>query len=471
MARSAFKVSTMKNTIFMRSSVIVLVFLISNIAAFAQKSKAVDERNVRAGMQFLAGDAMQGRGSGTVFERIAAEYVGSQFMQFGLEPAGDKGTDGKATFVQTVEVPGREMVSNITIGGAYTKSAVYGTDFVAYSVSAKQISGSLQKLKPGASATRGSVVLLLLGPDDTFDQVAIRKLQQEGAVAILMAETKESRANWSMVAVRRSPIISRAPTLLSVSTATVAELDALADGSNIEITASTAPSPKTYTWNAAAKITGTDPKLGSEVILLSSHLDHLGVRENTPGNDKIFNGADDDASGTVAVIELARLLAAGKKPKRTIYFVCFGSEEAGGHGSRYFADNLPFPQDKFVANLQFEMIGRPDDKVRADELWLTGYERSTLGPELAKRGAKLVLDPRPEQNFFRRSDNYTLAAKGIVAHTVSSFGLHTDYHKVTDEVKTIDFTHMTRSINSMVSPIIWLVNSNFKPTWNAGMKP
>jgi hypothetical protein len=451
--------------------VIFVTLFVVNAAAQKAGNVSVKESNVRAGMYFLAGDALQGRGSGTIFERIAAEYVGSQFMQFGLEPAGEKGADGKPTFVQTVEVPGREMVSNITIGGAFTKPAVFGTDFVAYSVSAKQISGPLQKLKPGASATRGSIVLLMLGPDDKFDQAAIRKLQQEGAAAIMMAETKESRENWTMVAARRSPVLSRAPFLMSVSTATVAGLDALADGSTIAINAMTAPSAKTYTWNAAGKITGTDPKLSSEVILLSSHLDHLGVRENTPGDDKIFNGADDDASGTVAVIELARVLAAGKKPKRTIYFVAFGSEEAGGHGSRYFADNLPFPQDKFVANLQFEMIGRPDDKVKADELWLTGYERSTLGPELAKRGAKLVLDPRPEQNFFRRSDNYTLAAKGIVAHTVSSFGLHTDYHKVTDENKTIDFEHMTKSINSMVGPINWLVNSDFKPMWNEGMKP
>lgn len=446
-----------------------LLFLIS--LTVVQNAQTVQERNVRAGMQFLAGDAMQGRGSGTQFERIAAEYVGSQFMQFGLEPAGEEGADGKATYVQTVEVPGREMLSDVKLGGAYKGSAKFGTDMVVYSISAKQISGPLQKLKPGAAATRGSIVLLMLGADDVFDQAAIRKLQADGAVAILMAETKESRANWSMVAVRKSPILSRAPTLLSVSMATVAEINALADGSNIEINATTTPSPNTYTWNAAGKITGTDPNLGSEVILLSSHLDHLGVRENTPGDDKIFNGADDDASGTVAIIELARLMAAGKKPKRTIYFVAFGSEEAGGHGSRYFANNLPFTQDKLVANLQFEMIGRPDDKVKADELWLTGYERSTLGPELAKRGAKLVLDPRPEQNFFRRSDNYTLAVKGIVAHTVSSFGLHTDYHKVSDEVKTIDFSHMTRSINSMVRPIIWLVNSNFRPTWNEGMKP
>ena len=131
----------------------------------------------------------------------------------------------------------------------------------------------------------------------------------------------------------------------------------------------------------------------------------------------------------------------------------------------------PFPKDHLVANLEFEMIGRPDEKVAADELWLTGYERSNLGAELAKRGAKLVQDPHPEQNFFRRSDNYTLARQGVIAHTVSSFGLHTDYHHASDEIKTIDFKHMTKAINSMVEPVIWLVNSDFKPVWFEGMNP
>ena len=109
--------------------------------------------------------------------------------------------------------------------------------------------------------------------------------------------------------------------------------------------------------------------------------------------------------------------------------------------------------------------------VKPEELWLTGYERSNLGPELAKRGAKLVQDPHPEQNFFRRSDNYTLAKQGIIAHTVSSFGLHRDYHQASDEIRTIDFVHMTKSINSMVAPVEWLVNSDFKPAWNEGKQP
>ena len=189
------------------------------------------------------------------------------------------------------------------------------------------------------------------------------------------------------------------------------------------------------------------------------------------GADTIYNGADDDASGTVAVLELARALALGPRPKRTIVFAFFGSEEAGGFGSRYFADRPVVPLTQVVANLQFEMIGRPDDKVPPHTLWLTGYERSTLGPELAKQGAKLVQDPHPEQSFFTRSDNIQFARRGVIAHTVSSYGLHKEYHQPSDELKTIDFAHMTDAIQSMLKPILWLANSTYKPDWLPGMKP
>ena len=129
------------------------------------------------------------------------------------------------------------------------------------------------------------------------------------------------------------------------------------------------------------------------------------------------------------------------------------------------------PLDRIVANLQFEMIGRADAKVPPHTLWLTGYERSDLGPELARRGAKLVQDPHPEKSFFTRSDNILFARRGVVAHTVSSYGLHTDYHQPSDEIRPIDFTHMTDAIRSMLEPIRWLANATFVPRWKPGMKP
>ena len=245
---------------------------------------------------------------------------------------------------------------------------------------------------------------------------------------------------------------------------------AMPSGAKVDFGGATEAGDSNATWNVIGILHGSDPQATGETIMLSAHLDHLGVNEALNG-DKIFNGADDDASGCVAVMELARVLASGKRPRRTIYFVCFGSEERGGFGSQYFIAHSPVPLTQIVADITFEMLGRPDAKVSAGTLWLTGFERSTLGPELAKQGASLVADPHPEQSFFQRSDNYPLALHGVIAHTISSYGLHTDYHRPSDEISKIDFPFMTRSINSLVKPIEWLANSTFRPAWLPGQAP
>ena len=139
-------------------------------------------------------------------------------------------------------------------------------------------------------------------------------------------------------------------------------LTAMGNGAKVEFSGPTEAADARSTWNAAGVLRGSDSQLASQAIVLSAHLDHLGVNEALTG-DKIFNGADDDASGCVAVLELARVFASGKRPRRTIYFVAFGSEESGGYGSRYFVSKAPVPLTQIVANIQFEMIGRPDPKV------------------------------------------------------------------------------------------------------------
>ena len=224
------------------------------------------------------------------------------------------------------------------------------------------------------------------------------------------------------------------------------------------------PWKASHTWNVLGKIAGAGEK--EQVVLLSAHLDHLGVEGGIT-----YPGADDDASGTVAVMELARVLAARPQLQRTVVFALWGSEEAGMIGSRYFLKDPTFPLNTIVANLEFEMIARPDPKLEHDQLWLTGWERSDLGAKLAAHGAKLVADPRPEQNFFSRSDNYPMAQQGIVAQTVSSFGMHPDYHQPTDTLAKVDWQHLDSAISSMIAPVIWLANSDFLPRWNAGQKP
>jgi Zn-dependent M28 family amino/carboxypeptidase len=227
--------------------------------------------------------------------------------------------------------------------------------------------------------------------------------------------------------------------------------------------------PRTSTWNAIGILRGTDPS--GETVLLTAHLDHLGIGPANAAGDTIYNGADDDASGTSAVLALAHVLATGPRPRRTVVFALFGSEELGGLGNAGFLAHPPVPLDSIVANLEFEMIGRPDPAIAAGALWLTGFERSNLGPELAKHGASLVSDPHPAEKFFQRSDNIALARKGIIAQTVSSFGLHQDYHQPSDELSKIDFAHMNHAIASMIEPIRWLADTTWRPSWNPGGKP
>ena len=313
-----------------RVALLLYLSLFICVPVLAQTAAPIQEQDIRAELGFLASDEMQGRASGSVFEKKAAEYVGSQFQKFGLEPGGETDSAGKKSYVQRVPLSG-------------------------------------------------------------------------------------SNATWNVIGILR--------------------------GSQ-----------------------------SGEAIMLSAHLDHLGVNETLSG-DKIFNGADDDASGCVAVLELARVLAAGERPRRTIYFIGFGSEEEGGLGSDYFIKHSPVPLKQIVADLTFEMLGRPDAKVPEGTLWLTGFERSTLGPELARQGAALVADPHPEQHFFQRSDNYPLALRGVIAHTVSSFGLHRDYHRVSDDLSKIDFPFMTKSLNSLVKPVQWLANATFRPEWLPGQAP
>jgi hypothetical protein len=227
--------------------------------------------------------------------------------------------------------------------------------------------------------------------------------------------------------------------------------------------------PRTSTWNAIAILRGSDPAAG--VVLLTAHLDHLGIGPANSTGDTIYNGADDDASGATAVLALAHAFAAGPRPRRTIVFALFGSEELGGLGNAAFLAHPPVPLNSIVANLEFEMIGRPDPAVPTGDLWLTGFDRSTLGAELARHGAPIVPDPHPSKNFFQRSDNFALARQGIVAHTISSYGLHTDYHQPSDELSTIDFSHLDAAIASMIEPIRWLANTTWRPAWNPGGKP
>ena len=435
--------------------------------AVNRSDNGISEASVRAHMEFLASDALNGRESGTRDEWIAVTYVASQLRQWGLDPLGDMGG-----YVQTIEVERPELSAPpvLTMAG---RRYVHGKEINVASMTSESIAGTIAALESDMPALKGSVVVV---PELTRDLSA----QLANAAMVLAKSGGCSGARGAARALPRiaprtvgAPGAPGRPSCIGLSAETYAVAEKLPMGTRVSLEGLVKEVVKTNTWNAVGRLAGSDPKQANEVILLSAHIDHLGAgrAQAAAGTDTIHNGADDDASGSIAVLELAQAIAAGRRPKRTIVFAWFGSEETGGTGSRYFADKPVVPLDGIVANLQFEMIGRPDAKVPAHTLWLTGFERSSLGPELARRGAKLVQDPHPEQNFFMRSDNYQFARRGVVAHTVSSFGLHKDYHQASDEIATIDFAHMTDAIRSMVEPIRWLANTAFKPQWLPGKKP
>ncbi len=222
--------------------------------------------------------------------------------------------------------------------------------------------------------------------------------------------------------------------------------------------------------NVVGILRGSDPALASEVVVVGAHFDHVGIQPAVNG-DSIANGADDDASGTVAVMEAARLSAAGPRPKRTIVFAAFTGEESGTLGVRWYALHPTVPLDRIAADIQVEMIGRPDTAAGGPgKAWLTGFERSTMGATLAAAGLPVVADPRPQQSFFTRSDNIVFARQGVVAHTLSSFNLHAEYHTVKDEVALVDFDHMTAMVD-LVARAVRTVADGPRLTWNPGGKP
>jgi hypothetical protein len=216
-----------------------------------------------------------------------------------------------------------------------------------------------------------------------------------------------------------------------------------------------------------AKLAEFTTRLGA----LRVNMDSVRRAHPVARRDSIYNGADDDAAGTTAVIEIAKQLARGPRPKRTIIFAATTGEEVGLIGTNWYIKHPPMPLAAMQANLEIEMIGRPDSLAGGPgRAWLTGFERSTMGESFAKAGLAVVPDKRLEQQFFQRSDNIAFARMGIPAHTLSTFNMHTDYHQLTDEVQYVDFAHMAGVINIGVKAVDLLANGP-APTWHPGGKP
>jgi Zn-dependent M28 family amino/carboxypeptidase len=224
--------------------------------------------------------------------------------------------------------------------------------------------------------------------------------------------------------------------------------------------------------NVIGLLRGSDAALANTYVLVTAHYDHLGMKPEGTG-DRIYNGANDDGSGTVSVIEIASALASLQpRPRRSIVFMAFFGEEEGTLGSLYYARHPVFPIGETVADVNLEQVGRTDatDGRKISQATFTGYDYSDL-PRVfrlagARTGVRVHSDRPYGDSFFVRSDNAPLANQGVPAHTVAVAFDFADYHKVTDDWRKIDYDNMAK-VDRMVALGIMMVADNPQPPrWN-----
>lgn len=225
--------------------------------------------------------------------------------------------------------------------------------------------------------------------------------------------------------------------------------------------------------NVIGVIPGKDATLSKEYVIVSAHYDHLGVKpgEAKAGEDLIFNGADDDASGVAGVIEIGKALA-NQNPKRTIVLMTFYGEEKGLVGSSYYVKHPVFPLKQTIANVNLEQIGRTDDTEgpRVSAGSLTGFSFSSIGTTFAKIGESMKVPvtghPQNSAQFFYQSDNLPFAMAGIPAHTICTAFEFPDYHRVGDSADKLDYDNMAKIVKVSAATVLDIANGDAKPKWN-----
>ncbi len=410
------------------------VLLIAVMPATAQwKTRKIRARDVREMLTQLSDDRMQGRRPMTQGIELAADYIAQSFRGAGLQPL-TPGGEFRQRF-QTFQSTVREQ--SVSLNG----QVLPATDFMIFA-GAERIDWTDQ----GAEVVR-------LGSTGNPLQEAVGLIQGNRDL-IVLADTSQRRALQRLRNARMQRMGAGRTVVIAFYPGAV---------NNYRVQATATVNRNEYS-NVAGIIPGrTRPE---EFVLFSAHYDHLGIGKPV-GQDSIYNGANDDASGTTAVMALARLFARGARPERTLVFAAFTAEESGGYGSRYFSQQ--FDPRKVQAMFNIEMIGT-ESKWGRGSAYITGFEKTDFGSILQRNleGTGFVFhpDPYPAQNLFYRSDNATLAALGVPAHTISTSKMDSEkyYHTVDDEIGTLDIDNMTEIIRAIALSSISIVQGKDTPS-------
>ena len=410
----------------------------------APKTTAVSAATVTRVVTALAADDMQGRGTGQPGGLKAAQFLAAEFKRIGLKPL-----PGKTGFEQTFTV----------YQGLTSPVAAVINDQTMTPAQAVAISG--QPTLRWTSEDAQSPAVVTIGPEPA-ERGKLFSYLRPTANTLVFVDTAQTRTFRQLAGyVAKGTTSPEQPKPFS----TVFILGAKPAALTYRISASSVSQPVELR-NVVGMLPGKDAKRVKENVVFAGHYDHLGYLKPVAG-DSIANGADDDASGTTAVVALAEYFKKKNDNARPLIFVAFAAEEVGGFGSQYFSKQLD-PQ-QVAAMFNIEMIGK-EAKFGPNTAFITGYERSDFGKLLQANltGSKFKFepDPYPEQNLFYRSDNATLARLGVPAHTISTDQIPMDglYHSVDDEVETLDLTNMTAVIQAIAQSASGIVSGKQTPT-------
>lgn len=439
-------------------------------AADAELTARISADSLRGHLSFLASDLLEGRGTPSRGVDLAAEYIAAQFRRAGLEAAGDDGyfqnahwqyaKRGENDITLTVTAAGKTLA--VPAGGA-------SANFVEPLNLARRpaVFMTWQEALDDQGAANGKVLVVPAAAIPGAPAVLRSRLKSKPALVVMIdRERRHSRTKGGWLIDPGQPVAKDGPPVVLLHAPDIAAV--LEQGGARVAAKVKAPTVSPLKLrNVIGVLRGSDPQLKNTYVMLSAHYDHLGIRDG-----EIFNGANDDGSGTVSVIEIASALAAQKeRPRRSIVFIALFGEELGLLGSRYYAKNPVFPLKDTVMNLNLEQLGRTDDSegAQVSSATMTGFDYSTVGTALQRAGERTGIrfwkHPTNSDRYFARSDNQALADAGVPAHTLCvAFGFP-DYHGKDDTWDKIDYDNMAR-VNRMIAVALRdIANDPVKPSW------
>ncbi len=432
-----------------------------------QALEKVTENSVTGTISFLASDELGGRGTPSKEFLIATTYVASRLRAAGATGLGPDGSYFLESTIATIQTP--HTGSEFQIAGASApRFTLLNSVAEPFRFEGKIPLFSEEVGLPDDHAGPIAIAWNEVDGANSSATVVLRRraatLAAKNVPALLVVCPSDSQLWKAALQAQNEPRVENSRARIAIPILLVSQ-HTWTDDQVCKLELAATLQGQAVVRNVAAVLTGSDAELSKQAVIFSAHLDHLG--SGGTGEDPVFNGADDDASGVTAVLTLADAFGSLEpRPKRSLLFVTFWGEERGMLGSKEFVAASPWPLDQCVADINIEMIGRPEEGA-LNKCWMTGWGESDLGTLIATGSRRVGVEnfehPTLSARLYRSSDNISFVSKGVVAHSFSAGSLHKDYHQPSDEWQKLNLPHMTQIIRGLYAGTLPIAQGEWTP--------